>query len=546
MFTLHVENDKSANGMTGKKVFIVEPFQDLLSLKQHKKCNTSTQRLEPYYPTRLVEIMPDTNGMNLRICVTREETLTGPYMTLSHRWGTASFLKLTLKNLPDLVKGFSVVDLPRTFQDAISVARTLGCKYLWIDSLCIIQDSTGDWLYEAGLMGRVYANSRCNIAATWNSSSGDGCFSERNVSEVEGIIVSPSWADVKDTTFRVIDFGLWENLITSASLNKRAWVVQERLLAPRVLHFGRSQLAWECHQVDACETYPAGLPISQQSAQGNQKGLDPDTDGKEVQSIGSYQPPNLRAYHVWNKIVAAYTAGELTIEADKLVAISGLAQNMQILLKDEYLAGLWKGTLSSDLLWRVTGGKQANGLPSTRAARYRAPTWSWAAIDGQIMPGRPNDARILISIEEAATEPLTSKNSLGQLKSGWMRLRGLLLPGNVKTVESSTSQQDHVNISFSAESNPKDLRIFPDVPGEISDQSIFCLIVSTANRYGGTEIQGLALHCIDTTKATYRRVGYFQGFAAQLPNQDFPLQYSREARRLVLTDDAEIKTIILI
>lgn len=136
------------------------------SLRQHTKCNVSPKRPEPYYPTRLVEILVPGKGEDLRLCLTREEVPTGPYMTLSHRWGAASFLKLTLSKLPDLVKGFSIAELPQTFQDAIVVAQRLGCQYLWIDSLCIIQDSTEDWLHEAGLMGEVYANSHCNIAAT--------------------------------------------------------------------------------------------------------------------------------------------------------------------------------------------------------------------------------------------------------------------------------------------------------------------------------------------------------------------------------------------
>ncbi|KAL8837534.1 MAG: hypothetical protein Q9170_002493 [Blastenia crenularia] len=516
------------------------------SLKQHTKCNASRRQPEPYYPPRLVEILSHGEGTDLRICLTHEDVPTGPYMTLSHRWGNASFLKLTLSNLSDLVKRFSTADLPRTFQDAIFVARKLGCKYLWIDSLCIIQNSTEDWLHEAGLMSEVYANSHCNIAATWNSSSDDGLFTQRNVSEVEGIVVVPQWPSLKNTTFRVVEFGLWDSLVTSAGLNKRAWVVQERLLAPRILHFGRTQLAWECQEVDACETYPGDLPIAQQSAQTRHKGLDPDTDGKELQLMfDNRSSPNLHAYHVWNKIVTAYTAGELTVASDKLVAISGLAKNLHTLLHDEYLAGLWKGTLASDLLWKVIGVKQANGLPSARAAQYRAPTWSWAALDGHILPGRPDTLRILAFIEEAVIQPSVLENPLGQLKYGWIRLRGVLLQGIVKRPESSASQPDKLNVSFSAENITTDHWIFPDIQDEIFDQSIFCLIVSTKNQYDGTLIRGLALHCINIVESTYRRIGLFEGNHKSL-GQDFPVQYSPSTRRVELSKDAELKTIVLV
>ncbi|KAL9592021.1 MAG: hypothetical protein Q9179_007137 [Wetmoreana sp. 5 TL-2023] len=203
------------------------------------------------------------------------------------------------------------------------------------------------------------------------------------------------------------------------------------------------------------------------------KGLDPDTDGKELQSRGdSRSSPNLHAYHVWKKIVTAYTAGELTVASDKLVAISGLAKNMQISLQDEYLAGLWKGTLASDLLWKVNRGKQANGLLSTRAAQYRAPTWSWAALDGHIMPGRPNVKRILLSIEAAVTEPLVSVSPLGQVKCGWIRLRGALLPGRVKSSVPSASLSDKFNVCFSAEDDSTDHWIFPDIQDEIFLRSV--------------------------------------------------------------------------
>ncbi|KAL8941990.1 MAG: hypothetical protein Q9216_001923 [Gyalolechia sp. 2 TL-2023] len=489
--------------------------KDLYSLKQHVKCNISRPTLQPFYPSRLVEILTQGEATNLRICLTGDDVPTGPYMTLSHRWGTASFLKLTLSNLADLVKGFSVTDLPRTFQDAISVVKRLG----------------------------LYANSCCNIAATWNSSSDDGCFTQRSASEVEGLVVSPQWTGLENSICRVVEYGLWENLVTSAGLNMRAWVVQERLLAPRILHFCHNQLAWECHEVDACETYPAGLPIAQQSAQTRYKGIDPNTDGKRLQSMGdSRSAPNLHAYHIWNKIVTAYTAGELTVATDKFVAISGLAGRMQPMLQDEYIAGLWRGTLPSDLLWKVTGGKQANGLPSARATQYRAPSWSWASLDGHILPGRPNIERILISIEEAVTNPLIPTIPLGQLKSGWIRLRGVLLPGMVKIRESSVLQPERLSVHFADENIAGDYWISPDIQNEISDQPVFCLIISTKNQYNGTLLLGLALHCVNRAKATYRRIGLFEGN----PKPHSVVQYSKTSRRVELCKDVELETIVLI
>ncbi|KAG6994223.1 hypothetical protein G7Y79_00046g082740 [Physcia stellaris] len=450
------------------------------------------------------------------------------------------------KKAPELRKGFHITDLPRTFQDAVVVARRLDCVYIWIDSLCIVQDSKDDWLYEAGLMGDVYANSLCNIAATWNLSSDDGCFPERNGMDARDVIVSSNWTNHKPTTFRVVESRLWEDLINSAPLNKRAWVVQERLLAPRVLHFGRTQLAWECHELDACETYPAGLPPTQKTTHSIYKGLDPDTDGLRLQSMGdSRSAPNLHTYHLWNKIVTGYTAGELTMPSDKLVAISGVAKRMQALLQDEYLAGLWKGTLASGLLWMVNRGRQANGLPSTRAAQYRAPTWSWAALDGQVVPGRPSVERVLVSVEEAIADPHITGNPFGQLKSGRIRLRGALLQANVFLPEQPSSRAERLNVQFPSRDVTGDQWVYPDVQDEIPKPSIFCLFISVKNRYDHTQVQGLALHCIDYAKNTYQRVGLFEG-QYKAPYKDLPIQYLKSIRRVSLSENADMKTVILL
>ena len=323
-------------------------------------------------------------------------------------------------------------------------------------------------------------------------------------------------------------------------------MVQERLLSPRVLHFGRTQLAWECRELDACETYPDGLPSAQETAQSIVKGLDPDRDGKRLQSMGdSRSSPNLRAYHLWSKIITTYSAGELTVASDKLVAISGLAKKMQIMPQDEYLAGLWKRTLASDLLWMVIGGKQANGLPSSRPAQYRAPSWTWATLEGHIKPGRPNIDRLLISVEEAMTNPLVRGNPLGELTSGWIRLRGALLPGKMTPPNPSALRSDRLSVHFTARNITGDQWVFPDVQEGVSEQLIFFLFVCSENRYDHTAVQGLALHCIDPAEGTYRRIGLFEG-SYNKPYQDLPIQYSKSARRIELTPEAELQTIVLI
>lgn len=79
----------------------------------------------------------------------------------------ASWAKLTVN--------IFLSDLPPLFQDAIIITRQLGLRYLWIDSLCIIQDSLRDWETEAAKMASIYQNSYVTISATDASNGSAKC-----------------------------------------------------------------------------------------------------------------------------------------------------------------------------------------------------------------------------------------------------------------------------------------------------------------------------------------------------------------------------------
>ena len=225
----------------------------------HSICGQSLNQSQ-FYQTRLVEIL-DEECTNLRLCDTSSGHLKGPYSTLSHCWGGSTVAKLVQDNFEDLKGGFTSDVLPRTFQDAVYVTRAqMKLKYIWIDSLCIIQDSEQDWLTEAASMCRIYRHSFCTIAATRASSGDDGCFVDREAWQVNACCIQSSWNNAENALYEVISAHFQELNVSRTPLNKRAWVVQERLLSPRILHYGRNQLFWECQELFACETYPQGLP----------------------------------------------------------------------------------------------------------------------------------------------------------------------------------------------------------------------------------------------------------------------------------------------
>jgi Heterokaryon incompatibility protein (HET) len=159
--------------------------------------------------------------------------------------------RLMMGNLNQFIEGMDITELPKTFQDAIQLSRRLNNRFLWIDSLCIIQDSKEDWLKESVVMGDIYKHALCNIAATAAPDGRTGCFLERNP-----LLAQPCRVHIdsypgprsKSGVYDLAPQLFWEQGLLQAPLLQRAWVVQERTLAPRVIHFGKNQLFWECHE----------------------------------------------------------------------------------------------------------------------------------------------------------------------------------------------------------------------------------------------------------------------------------------------------------
>jgi hypothetical protein len=114
------------------------------------------------YPTRLLYV-GNTASCTLRLCTATEVQAGEKYMTLSHCWGMEKFFTLTLSNYDSLRQHIDPNSLTKTFQEAITATKALKIQYLWIDSLCIIQDSPEDWEIESAQMNEIYSNSYCNI-----------------------------------------------------------------------------------------------------------------------------------------------------------------------------------------------------------------------------------------------------------------------------------------------------------------------------------------------------------------------------------------------
>lgn len=473
----------------------------------HSKCLTSTGKV-PWQPSRLVDVGADeTSKVRLRI---GKDQSTQQYVTLSHCWGKIEIMRLLNDNLKAMTEEIRVSELPKTFQDAIAITRRLHIRFIWIDSLCIIQNSLEDWLHESATMEDVYKNSYLNIAATGASDGNGGCFVERNPLLVQPCRVDVSWAWSPGTHY-LYDSALWRLGMTRAPLNTRAWVVQERILSPRILHFGLDQIYWECNEKNSCETFPGGVPISMIDLEPRFKSQSPAIDGTRLRCFSEEWygllkvDPALNPYDLWSNIVAAYTRCNLTKWTDKLVAIFGVAKHIQRIIDDQYLAGLWKRHLPYHLLWYK---ERPSSIPMDWSdENYRAPSWSWASVDGEITDhpiSHIEGERTLIDTLDAQVVNI-GPDAFGPVLSGFIKLRGLLKPASWLWLE-----DDELFTLVLDSENANDSYAFPDYMEMSTQSSVFCLPVHTFDlEPGEPRTYGLVLE--ETHEdGVFRRVGQFK------------------------------------
>ncbi|KAH9896204.1 heterokaryon incompatibility protein [Xylariomycetidae sp. FL2044] len=404
-------------------------------MKNHTACDSGDKN---WYPTRLLDLGGESGSEPdaIRVIIGAEDNPAGRYATLSHCWGSAHFIQLLKATLTIYRQGILTNQLPKTFRDAIQVTRRMGIRYLWIDSLCILQDrdDLSDWLVEASLMDKVYTNSYCNISASAASDSSQGLFCSRDpvISEYTPVKVWLAGLDEQQefAEYDVVDFGFWQRNVSDCHINSRAWVLQERLLSPRVLHYGRRQLFWECREHDAAEMYPDGLPgMCRTTVYANFKSFDPEALHEKLKArrrAGEDKPRPVH-YDKWHDIVQSYANTRLTQSGDKMIALSGIAKRFAGFTGDEYVAGMWRRYLEGELLWHVGDCQQMDGSPSVRPTEYRAPSFSWASVDGKTSMGTPSVAGVLFEVIGVHLEYATA-DPTGIITGGYADLKGVLRP----------------------------------------------------------------------------------------------------------------------
>ena len=337
------------------------------------------------------------------------------YATLSHCWGKLNNIKLQKDNLDAFGSQIPWYSMSKVFQDVIILARKLGIHYLWIDALCIIQDSIQDWTHEANLMQSIYVNSYINISATAPEDGNAGLFRERDATCIKSVSIrtDPTQNDIGRLIY---SHDTWDDTVASAPVNQRAWVIQERFLAPRVVHFSKDQVHWECMSLMTSEGLPDRFESPHQSS-GRIKlpKIDLSTRSKRESLHSSI-------FDIWDKLVERYTEAKLTFISDRSVAINGISQAIQHCLDykpTDYFFGLWKPRFLDGLMWFTHGGTHK------RIPGNKAPSWSWLSIDGEIRSqhysGKTNSILRTQLLEVIGG---SEDGANGSSSSGHIRLRG--------------------------------------------------------------------------------------------------------------------------
>lgn len=352
----------------------------------HPNCWPSQSK--PLLPTRVIDV-----GMGNGRCFLFESTEQYEnYITVSHCWGNINILTTRRQNLKRHKEYIDLQLLPKTFQDSIDITHRLGIRYLWIDSLCIVQDDPDDWAQESSKMASIYQNSYLTIAATAAKDGSEGLFKPRDVDTFCVEISEPQSSDQsvtlrarrgrKHTCLQSMgpEDGRGED---SEPLMERAWVYQERLLSRRFLHFASDEMIWECRQTSDCECgllyrdSPTRLILEEQgqrdvSLLSNRSVFEELASGKGRETGVETQR--------WYQLITTYASLNITKDEDRLPAFSGIAST--IVNAQDYMAGIRKNHTVEDLLWVTVSSTNPR-----RSQSYLAPTWSWASLIGGIAYG---------------------------------------------------------------------------------------------------------------------------------------------------------------
>ncbi|XP_014552934.1 hypothetical protein COCVIDRAFT_109008 [Bipolaris victoriae FI3] len=502
----------------------------------------------------------------------------GEYIALSHVWGTTKGIpKTTLETIQSYKKCIPWSILPRTYQEAIFLTRALGFRWLFIDSLCLIQDDVHEKLEDSLRMDEIFGDAFLTIAATSASdSSSHPLFPPKTqplkiqAADVKGsmhkinVREQPSHYSFKAPSNGNAHMNEWElpfNVTEEANADTpllvRAWPYTERMLSTRVLHFTKSEMILECRQGYQCEcgriedsafdSRPTdqvkqefGKVLAETLHQPQQNNGNSHLGHNRMDSVtnqlastnltnGAHQEllrKREETLQLWSSMITEYTARHLTYDSDRLIAAASMAKALSPTLQSGYIAGQW--TFSTlGLLWYPNDSSCCR-RPQLGQGQ-NVPSWSWASVEGAP-----------IFFDNTSAMDLACRASFGpkgKRASAWSPIMGepLELSGAMATeVVFHTSLKPSLQYqhSYMLARNGMSVDFTPDiVPPRDEDalqdgETLVCVLVSMTFR---SSIVGVVLKSSPQGNNTYRRVGRFECYECTPEGIDEEMSEDAEA-----------------
>lgn len=489
-------------------------------VENHPSCN---EKIGSSLPTRVIDI-GCSEEHTLKLHVSNGEAQ--PYACLSHCWGKTPLLITVRSNFDAHLAGIPWHSLPRTYQEAITFLRRLRIRYLWIDSLCIIQDDRNDWSTEAAKMPSIYQGAFITVTAAMSPDIADGLFSVtpphkmacRRVGQLGPDGDAPSvWVreyltHLGDSERQDGILGRWGIHGPSPSphmtIYSRGWCLQERLLSPRVLYFGPDELSWECIEGAACECSGVMTTRAKPAQFSEQMKL-----YLSPHALKSYSREDLA--DAWKKVVEHYSCLQLTYDTDIFPAICGLVMQFEPLFGCRYLAGLWEARLLQDLLW---SSHERRAPWPRRPEKWRAPTWSWASVKSPIYYHQDIVHNENSCVVQDVTCVPVAANLAGELASAVLTLRGRCLETRFSYSWKPGRQPEQgvgnnlftLDILKECRGNAHaDYDIGLPGPGFIaSGEKAYCLYLGDTKGYDSSWF--LILRCVDLESRQFERIALLE------------------------------------
>jgi hypothetical protein len=530
-----------STGSLNTQKFVLTRYLDCLS--RHPSCRES---MGPrVLPTRLLEIQ--SAPARLRVINTSDLPVDTRYATLSYVWGgvlgesTGPHVNLQPNGYTDI----PYASLAPTLQDAVVLVARFGLRYLWIDRLCIEQSSNADFEHEVTKMGTYYAMGALHLGSLDASNSEDRLITHHNpLSFTPFEYTSACGRRIRlESRYATWTHDLADQRYQNARLLTRGWVLQERVLAPRTVYFTgdpHGSLLWECREETWGEhgIYPS---IFEEARMSNFH----VTKAQISRALGT--SATLPRQMFWQSLISDYTSCSTTFPTDRWNAIAGLSFIISQQLGLDILDGLWLYCLPVELLWRPKHGTRSSRINNSTRITSIAPSWSWLSVTFGVnlvhwqaelcnltyhvtkKTEQYPDANLeqlwdhfcKIPYHRLATVEIVSvdrESAVSQHRHG-CGVTPLLIPAEVVARREYWDTLIHQLRTEGILVNGAKVWLEFDFPKDIAVPGRRVYLLPIRSRHSDTEIQGLIITSVDSTKNYWTRLGVFDFFVIRPMNQ---------------------------